>query len=123
MGGLDMTPPMEQNLARLAGRFSKEKLKNEVEPIPAFELATRQEGDYWLELRHKGENQGAGIVDWTSVASDQFRARSPAIQALEMVMERGGLSLAEKAQKYRKIPAEYAPEISRRPRSQEIHRG
>ncbi len=28
MGGLDMTPPMKRIFERLAGRFSKEKLKN-----------------------------------------------------------------------------------------------
>jgi hypothetical protein len=85
MSGLDMPPPMKKILGRLAERFSKEKIKAKIEPIPAFELASRQEGDYWLELRHKGENQGAGIVDWTSVASQRFRNKSPAIQALEMV--------------------------------------
>jgi hypothetical protein len=55
-------------------------------------------------MRHKGEQQGAGIVDWTSVASQRFRTRSPAIQALEMVIERGSLSPAERAQITDKFP-------------------
>lgn len=88
MSGLDMALPMRKIFERLAKDFHR----GLVEPIAGFELASRQEGDYWLELRHKGEQKGAGIVDWTSVASQRFGSRSPAIQALEMVTERGGLS-------------------------------
>jgi hypothetical protein len=100
MGGLDMPEPMKRIIERAAEGFSKSK----VEPISCFELASRQEGDYWLELRHKGENQGMGIVDWTSVASGRFRSRSPAIQALEMVTERGGLSAEQRAKITEKFP-------------------
>jgi hypothetical protein len=88
MGGLDMPPPMKKIFEREAQKFSKGK----IEPISCYELASRQEGDYWLELRHKGENQGRGIVDWTSLAAARFRTRPPAVQALEMVTERGGLT-------------------------------
>jgi len=100
MTGLDMPPPMKKIIERLAEKFSKSK----VEPISCFELASRQEGDYWLELRHKGENQGMGIVDWTSVQSQRFRNRSPAIQALEMVVERGGLTPEQRSKITEKFP-------------------
>jgi len=100
MSGLDMPEPMKKIIERIAEKFSKSK----VEPISCFELGSRQEGDYWLELRHKGENQGMGIVDWTSVASGRFRNRSPAIQALEMVTERGGLSADQRAKITDKFP-------------------
>jgi hypothetical protein len=88
MSGLDMSPPTRAILERLANGFKKSR----VEPIPAYEMTARQDGDYWLELRHKGELGGMGIVDWTSAQSQRFRTRSPAIQALDMVTERGGLS-------------------------------
>jgi hypothetical protein len=88
MSGLDMPPPMRAILERLAKDFKKSR----VEPIAGYEMPSRQDGDYWLELRHKGELGGAGIVDWTSSQSQRFRTRSPAIQALDMVTERGGLS-------------------------------
>lgn len=88
MSGLDMPSPMKQLLEREAHNFSRSK----IEPISCFELGSRQEGDYWLELRHKGENQGVGIVDWTALASQRFRSRSPAIQALDLVTERGDLT-------------------------------
>ena len=93
MSGLEISESMRKAIESLARDFYKGK----VEPISCFELASRQEGDYWLELRHKGENQGMGIVDWTPVASQRFRGRSPAIQALELVTERGGLSQEQQA--------------------------
>lgn len=79
MSGLDMPAPMKRIFERLAQDFSKGK----VEPISCFEMASRQQGDYWLRLRHKGENQGAGIVDWSSLAAARFEARPPVIQALD----------------------------------------
>lgn len=88
MTGLDMPPPMRTIFERLAKGFKKSR----VEPIAGYELPSRQDGDYWLELRHKGELGGMGIVDWTSAQSQRFRTRSPSIQALDMVTERGGLS-------------------------------
>jgi hypothetical protein len=71
MSGLDMPEPMKRIIERLATNFTKPK----IEPISCFELSSRQEGDYWLELRHKGENQGAGIVGWTSVAQMRFKTK------------------------------------------------
>jgi hypothetical protein len=100
MSGLDMPEPMKKLIERAAEGFAKTR----IEPISCFEMASRQEGDYWLELRHKGENQGMGIVDWTTVASGRFRNRSPAIQALEMVTERGGLSAEQRAAITEKFP-------------------
>lgn len=88
MTGLEMPEPMKKALEREAKTFSKAK----VEPISCFEMASRQEGDYWLELRHKGEQQGAGIVGWTTVAAQRFLNRSPAIQALDLVTEKGNLT-------------------------------
>ncbi len=100
MSGLDMPEPMRKIFEKLARDF----YKGRVEPIAGFELASRQEGDYWLELRHKGEQGGAGIVGWEPGAQQRFRGRSPAIQALEMVTERGGLSAEELAQVQSKFP-------------------
>ena len=93
MTGLEMPQPMKNLLQKEAKKFSKTK----VEPISCFEMGSRQEGDYWLKLRHKGENQGAGIVDWTSLASARFQTKAPVVQALEMVTERGGLSADQRS--------------------------
>jgi hypothetical protein len=100
MSGLDMPEPMKRIIERLATNFTKPK----IEPISCFELSSRQEGDYWLELRHKGENQGAGIVGWTSVAQMRFKTKPPVVQALEMVTERGGLTAQQRATITDKFP-------------------
>jgi hypothetical protein len=76
---------MKKIFVRLAKQFADNKVRAKIEPIAGWELAARPDGDYWLELRHRGEQQGAGIVDWTTLASHRFRHKSPAMQALEMV--------------------------------------
>jgi hypothetical protein len=93
MSGLEMPAPMKTLLEREAGKFSKAK----IEPISCFEMGARQDGDYWLELRHKGEKQGAGIVDWSYQQALRFRNRPPVIQALDMVTERGGLTAYQRS--------------------------
>src|SRR5262249_1439623 len=47
---------------------------------------------YWLNLRHRGEQGGAGIVNWDPGAQQRWRGKSPAIQALELVTERSVLT-------------------------------
>jgi hypothetical protein len=79
MSGLDMPLPMKKIFTRLAKQFADKKVKAKIEPIAGFELAARPDGDYWLELRHRGQQQGAGIVDWTTLASHRFRHKSPAM--------------------------------------------
>jgi len=100
LSGLDVAPPMKRALERIAKQFKKSM----VEPIRCFELASRQQGDYWLELRHKGEQAGAGVVGWSYNAQQRFRNRSPAVQALDLVTERGGLSPELRAKIADKFP-------------------
>ncbi|MGD9739687.1 MAG: hypothetical protein AB7O56_05395 [Bauldia sp.] len=100
MTGLTISEPIKRTFERLAQEFKR----GTVEPIPAFELGSRQEGDYWLELRHKGEQEGAGIVGWENAAQQRFRTRSPTIQALDMVTEQGGLTDDQRHQIGSKFP-------------------
>lgn len=88
MTGLEIPDPMRKIFERLADRFSKKT----VEPIAGFELAARQEGNYWLNLRHRGEQGGAGIVPWDTGAQQRWLGKTPAIQALELVTERSILT-------------------------------
>lgn len=60
MTGLDMPDSMQRIFDRLAKVFDKSK----VEPISCYEVDSRDEGRYWIELRHNGENQGRGVVNW-----------------------------------------------------------
>lgn len=88
MTGLDMPQGMQKSIERLASIFDKSK----VEPIGAYEVGSREEGRYWIELRHNGEDQGRGVVGWKPIVAARFRKKEPAIQAFDMVMEHGGFS-------------------------------
>lgn len=101
MTGLDMPGPMKKALEKTAKTFDKSL----VEPISCFELDARQDGDYWLQLRHGGEQDGAGVVDWPSAAKQRFRTRTPTIQALDMVTEHGGLTAEERSSITEAFPA------------------
>ena len=63
-----------------------------MEPIDCFEVPDRVSASSWLLLRHSGENEGKGIVDWSGVAGKRFRGADPALQALDFVREYADLS-------------------------------
>jgi hypothetical protein len=63
-----------------------------VEPVDCFEVADRAEGNDWIRQRHSGEDNGRGIVSWSSIAGSRFAGRDPALQALEFVLQHGDLS-------------------------------
>jgi hypothetical protein len=91
MTGLDMPDSMQRILERLSKVFEKSK----VEPISCFEVESREEGRYWIELRHNGENQGRGVVNWAPIAAARWRKRDLGIQAFDLVIEHGGFSSEE----------------------------
>jgi len=88
MTGLEMPSGMQKTIEKLARVFDKSK----IEPIDCFEVKSRQEGKYWIELRHNGEDQGRGVVGWKPITAARFRDKEPAIQAFEMVIEHGGFT-------------------------------
>lgn len=91
LSGLEMPDGMRRSMENLASIFDRTK----VEPIAAFEVASREEGRYWIELRHNGEDEGRGVVDWKPVVAARFRKREPAIQALDTVLDHGGFDEAD----------------------------
>ncbi|BCH23582.1 hypothetical protein [Mesorhizobium sp. L-8-3] len=91
MTGLEMPEGVQRSMERLAGIFHKSK----VEPIAGYEVGSREEGRYWIELRHNGEDDGRGIVGWKPIVAARFRKREPAIQALDLAIEHGGFSEGE----------------------------
>ncbi|MFA9262964.1 MAG: hypothetical protein ACEQSB_06495 [Undibacterium sp.] len=87
LSGLEVRPALKRRMEAAAQDFDRAS----VEPIDAFEIS-RDEAEYWLRLRHTGENQGRGIVDWSSQQQARFIGSSPALQAVEFVQENGNLS-------------------------------
>ena len=88
MAGLDMPGSMQKIFERLAGEFDSKK----VEPIACYEVEARDEGRYWIELRHNGENEGRGVVNWPALTAARWRKRDLGIQAFDLVIEHGGFS-------------------------------
>jgi hypothetical protein len=83
-----MPDGVQRPIERLAAIFDKSK----IEPIAAYEVSAREEGKYWIELRHNGEDEGRGVVDWKPIVAARFRKREPTIQALDLVLEHGGFT-------------------------------
>jgi hypothetical protein len=85
--------------------LSKEYQQNPVEWVQCLKVKDRDEAAHWIELRHTGENEGAGIVRWGSDEASRFRARSGSLeihsQALSFLEQRGDLT----PQARRAIPA------------------
>jgi hypothetical protein len=88
MTGLDMPVSMQRIFERLAKDFDRTK----IEPISCYEVEARDEGRYWIELRHNGENEGRGVVNWPAITAARWRKRDLGIQAFDLVMEHGGFS-------------------------------
>lgn len=91
MTGLDMPGSMQRIFERLATQFDRSK----VEPIAGYEVDARDQGRYWIELRHNGENEGRGVVNWPAITAARWRKRDLGIQAFDLVMDHGGFSPEE----------------------------
>ncbi|MHB1543733.1 MAG: ParB N-terminal domain-containing protein [Gammaproteobacteria bacterium] len=85
---LEIKTSLQKRFVNLAGRFKR----TDVEPVACFEVPNRNEGNQWIYLRHTGENEGRGVVGWSSMASSRFRGGDAALQALDFVTNYGNLS-------------------------------
>lgn len=54
-------------------------------------IMPREDANYWIQLKHTGENEGVGIVGWDGHAKQRFRGSSPALQAVDYVEQSGYL--------------------------------
>ena len=48
-------------------------------------VLSREDANYWIMLKHTGENEGVGVVTWDGRARHRFRGASPALQAIELI--------------------------------------
>lgn len=92
------TASRNRRLASLAKRYAA----NPVERVPCVLFASEDEARHWVELRHTGQNLGAGLVEWGADEKDRFQARHSgqrkrAGQVLDFVETHGNLS--DRAQK------------------------
>lgn len=88
----DITIPdaLRSRLVDLADDFDPKT----VEPIPAVLMPDRDSARRWIELRHTGQNNGRGIVDWNGVQTARFRG-DKMLKLIEFVKQKGELTPAE----------------------------
>lgn len=83
--------------------FSKQYQQAPIETILCVSFKDRDEARHWIDLRHMGENEGAGIVPWSHDGTSRYRARSGKAElhvlALNFLEDRG-LITAEERRKF-----------------------
>jgi len=96
-----VTPQVLRRLRQL----SREYQDSPIEALACVVVRSRDDARHWIELRHTGENLGAGVVPWGSDEVARFRARGgvvlPRTQALDFLERRGDLSVDLR----RRVPA------------------
>lgn len=87
---------VDASVLKALRRLSTEYQNNPAEHLLCLVVKDREEARPWIELRHTGENEGAGIVPWGHEESGRFRARSGTLpvasQALNFLESRGDLT-------------------------------
>jgi len=86
-------------------KLNKQYQESPVEKVNCLVMKDRESAAHWIELRHTGENEGAGIVRWGSDETTRFRARGGNLpvhsQALNLLEEHGDLTPEQR----REVPA------------------
>jgi hypothetical protein len=87
------TSVQERRLKELSQQFKKAPIST----VHCILLAGREEADHWIQLRHRGQQDGRGIVSWDGHAIARYEQRRgggrtrAALQAIDLVKEKGGL--------------------------------
>jgi hypothetical protein len=96
-----VAPALDSSAQKRLNRLSETYSDDPIESLWCVLFPSEDEARHWIELRHTGQNEGVGLVEWGADEKDRFQARhgtrSPAGQALDFVEKHG--SLSEAAQK------------------------
>ncbi len=102
---------VEPNMLKALRGYSRQyQLEGPVETVSCLVFGSRDEAQPWIELKHDGELEGAGIVRWGSDDKARYRARMseahhPVLeiqtQVLNFLENRGDLTATER----RGVPA------------------
>jgi hypothetical protein len=87
-----MKPNQQRKLMDLARRFAR----NPIDEVSAVLFSSEDEASHWITVRHTGQNEGVGLVEWGANEKDRYAARhgrrSLAGQVLDFVRKHGSLS-------------------------------
>lgn len=85
-------------------RLSKKYQASPVETVRCLVVKDHAEADHWIELRHSGQMEGAGVIPWGADESARWRARSgefePHTQALNWLEKNGHLDAQKRKGKW-----------------------
>lgn len=71
-------------------QLTSKQLQNSLQKVQCSVMPDRSSTDHWVQLKHTGENDGIGRVNWTSVASNAFqhkrgKERNQGLQILDYI--------------------------------------
>lgn len=93
-----VAPSLDAGSQKRLNRLAEQHSSNPIESIQCVLFDSEAEANHWLQLRHTGQNEGVGLVEWGAEEKDRFNARHgsrlPAGQALDFVEKHGSLSEA-----------------------------
>ncbi len=103
-----IAPVLSAGSNRRLAELAKKYAQNPFDPVPCVLFTTEADAEHWIRLRHTGQNQGVGLVEWGADEQDRWHARHagsrrPAGQVLEFVDKHGSLSDEAKRSRQRVI--------------------
>jgi len=83
---------LKKTLIELSRRYKE----NPINGLNCVIFDSREEAQHWIELKHTGQNEGAGVVPWGAAEAERFRRRSgqkpPHIQILDFLVNNSYIS-------------------------------
>ena len=84
---------VQEKLKKISSNYSQ----NPIVELRCVVVSNRDEADTWIQLIHRGQNQGAGLVEWDGQVAARYDARrkgskSISLQVLDYVKEHGSIS-------------------------------
>lgn len=73
-------------------KLSRQYVQRPISDLPCVIFDTREDAEHWIQLRHTGQNEGAGLVPWGAAEAERFRRRQggnpPHVQVLDFLEQR-----------------------------------
>ncbi len=92
-----ITEAVDAGVLKEIRRLSKRYHETPIDYVQCLVVKNREEIEHWLELKHTGWNEGAGVVTWDPDQASRFKARTgvlkPHTQALDFLTRHGYLTL------------------------------
>ncbi len=89
-------PFFKKKIKELSKKFSKKPISE----VQCIVFNNRAAARRWIELKHTGENEGAGTVAWDAISKRRFEAfkkgHTPELQVIEFILKEGNLDEAQK---------------------------